>query len=260
MPKANRLFEGFSEFTVWNVGVKQVSPAKDVNRMEDEIDKLRTDNFNLKIRIGDLESSGGINDFHRHLAPQGLINSDSVTPGANGGSVKARVGGADTSHDISQSNMHTDQDTVVYGDASEVGLSSSWWKSFSASPGASNSSAPTPFVKKQASSDSSTLATTRISTDDAIEFSRSVVFRFWSFGLLSCLSTETASILIEAHNLNCRSNLKPQSKDSVKWDAQESSFSSLGFHILRLFVSCRSTVNKRFFVNAYLPSMLTSLS
>ena len=160
--------------------MKQVSPAKDVNRMEDEIDKLRTDNFNLKIRIVDLESSGGINDFHRHLAPQGLINSDGVTPGANGGSVKARVGGADTSNDTSQSNMHTDQDTVVYGDASEVGLSSSWWKSFSASSGASNSSAPTPFVKKQASSDSPTLATTRISTDDAIEFSRSVVFRFWT--------------------------------------------------------------------------------
>lgn len=77
---------------------------------------------------------------------------------------------------------------------------------------------------------------------------------------MSFLSTETASILIEAHNLNCRSNLKPQSRDSLKWGAQESSFASFVFHILPLFVSCRSTANKRFFVNAYLPSMRPTLS
>jgi len=34
----------------------QVSPSKDVRQMEDELDRLRGENFNLRIRIGDLES------------------------------------------------------------------------------------------------------------------------------------------------------------------------------------------------------------
>ena len=48
----------------------QVSPAKDVLRMEEELDELRSENLNLKIRLGDLENARGFNDLREPLEIQ----------------------------------------------------------------------------------------------------------------------------------------------------------------------------------------------
>ena len=37
-------------------GIAQVSPSKDVKQMEEVLERLRSENFNLRIRIGDFES------------------------------------------------------------------------------------------------------------------------------------------------------------------------------------------------------------
>jgi len=118
----------------------QVSPAKDVLRMEEELDELRSENFNLKIRIGDLENARGFNVLnHTFLSRDEVREPLEMQQGYKGkrccgerrgntniGTIRAvNIWGAARS-----TRSDVDEDTTCHGEDDKV-EAPEWWKSFS---------------------------------------------------------------------------------------------------------------------------------
>jgi hypothetical protein len=160
-------------------GIAQVSPSKDVKQMEEDLERLRSENFNLRIRIGDFESDSA-EGFHQMGSDNVQGSRGGGRPGGGGdgdrvGVLAARaVGEVGRSQDGVRSKQehapphaHAPHSPVVSREdpgstaRSGGGASSSgdtWWSSFSAmSP---QEQRPTRRATSQG--------------EDALEFSRSL--------------------------------------------------------------------------------------
>jgi len=108
----------------------QVSPAKDVLRMEEELDELRSENLNLKIHLGDLENARGFNDLREPLEIQQGYKGKRCCGERRGNTNISSIRAVNIWGAARSTRSDVDEDTTTCHGVDEKVEAPEWWKSF----------------------------------------------------------------------------------------------------------------------------------